>query len=522
MEFHPSQIRSNKDKMTKLSETVDKMQLWDYNTIIIRIEVSRIENIDVNEFTGQIQRITAMAELASRMNVGARMGMQYSGERDIAKALGYQQSITYDDLLATYIRQDIAKAIVDRPVKSTWRGDFTVIEPHTEEDTPFEAGWEEMYRKLAIKQSFLRVDKLASLGNYALLFLGFNDVNSPDALINPVSKGVGRELLYLKPFGQNVVAIKEWDRDTSSPEYGAPKIYQVNIGDSTSKEGQTVNVHKSRIVHVAFDLLDSEYEGAPVLEAVYNRLKDLEKLVGGSAEMFWRGARPGYAGKIDPEYMLTKDTEEGLKRQLDEFEHNLRRVLMLEGVTLDSLEPQVVDPSMHVDIQIQMISAVTGIPKRILTGSERGDLASTQDKDNWLDLIQMRREEYAEPKIVRATIDRCIEFGVLPPPEKETYKVKWQDLYAPSVKDQATIGQIRAIALKNFTYNPEAEQFIPFEAFLTYFLGLEEEEVEYIKKLQKTSERILTPELKEIADENAPTRRERPPRETPSEDKVAE
>ena len=177
--------------------------------------MSRIENIDVNEFTGQIQRITAMAELASRMNVGARMGMQYSGERDIAKALGYQQSITYDDLLATYIRQDIAKAIVDRPVKSTWRGDFTVIEPHTEEDTPFEAGWEEMYRKLAIKQS-LRVDKLASLGNYALLFLGFNDVNSPDALINPVSKGVGRELLYLKPFGQNVVAIKEWDRDTSS------------------------------------------------------------------------------------------------------------------------------------------------------------------------------------------------------------------------------------------------------------------------------------------------------------------
>jgi hypothetical protein len=256
---------------------------------------------------------------------------------------------------------------------------------------------------------------------------------------------------------------------------------------------------------------------------VFNRLKDLEKLVGGSAEMFWRGARPGYAGKLDPEYMLTKDTEEGLKRQLDEFENNLRRILMLEGVTLDSLEPQVVDPSMHVDIQIQMISAITGIPKRILTGSERGDLASTQDKDNWLDLIQMRREEYAEPKIIRATIDRCIEFGVLPKPEKETYKIKWQDLYAPSVKDQADIGQIRSLALKHYTYNPEAEQFIPFEAFLTFFLGLEDEEVEYIKKLQQTSERILTPELKELANENTPTRRERPPRKgTPREDEELE
>ena len=485
--------------------------------------MSRIENISTNEFVGQVQRIKAMAELATRMNVGARMGMQYDGQRDITKALGYPQTLTYNDLLAAYVRQDMAKAIIDRPVKSTWRGDFKLVETHEDDDTQLEIAWATLYRKLHIKQNFLRVDKLACLGNYALLFLGFNDINSTENLVNPVSSGVGRELLYLKPFGQNVVKIKEWEDDTSSPEYGMPLIYEVDIGEASSKKSRTVSIHRSRIIHVAFDLLDSEYEGAPVLEVVFNRLKDLEKLVGGSAEMFWRGARPGYAGKIDPEYMLTKDTEEGLKRQLDEFENNLRRVLMLEGVSLDSLEPQVVDPSMHVDIQIQMISAITGIPKRILTGSERGDLASTQDKDNWLDLIQMRREEYAEPKIIRATIDRCIEYGVLPKPEKEIYKIKWQDLYAPSTKDQADIGQIRSLALKHYTYNPEAEQFIPFDAFLTFFLGLEDEEVEYVKKLQQTSERILTPELKELANKNTPTRRERPPRSiTPREDEEPE
>ena len=32
-----------------------------------------------------------------------------------------------------------------------------------------------------------------------------------------------------------------------------------------------------------------------------------------------------------------------------------------------------------------MISAETGIPKRILTGSERGELASSQDRDNWFE-----------------------------------------------------------------------------------------------------------------------------------------
>lgn len=465
--------------------------------------MSRIENIDTNEFVGQVQRIKAMAELATRMNVGARMGMQYDGQRDIAKALGYPQTITYNDIMAAYMRQDMAKAIIDRPVKSTWRGDFKLVETHREDDTPLETAWSTLYRTLHLKQSFLRVDKLASLGNYAVLFLGFNDVNSGEQLFTPVRKGIGRELLYVKPFGQNVIKIVEWDSDTSSPRYGMPHIYEIDIGESASKKSRMVQVHHSRLIHVAFDLLESEYEGAPVLEAVFNRLKDLEKLVGGSAEMFWRGARPGYASKIDPDYMLTKDTEEGLKRQLDEFENNLRRILMLEGMTIESLEPQVVDPSMHVDIQIQMISSITGIPKRILTGSERGDLASTQDKDNWLDLIQMRREEYAEPKIVRATIDRCIEYGVLPPPQKEVYKIKWQDLYAPSVKDQADIGQIRALALKHYTYNPQAEDFVPFEAFLTFFLGLEEEEVEYVMQLQASN---IGKEIRDIEESESATK----------------
>lgn len=447
-----------------------------------------IENTEVG---AQMQRIQVMAELASRLGIGTRMGKQYGGQRDIVEALGYPRVIQYDDLLAVYTRQEIAKAIIDRPVKATWRGDFKLVETYTDDETPLEQAWNHIYRTLPMKQNFLRVDKLASLGNYAVLFLGFNDVNNSEALINPVTAGTGRELLYTKPFGQNVIHITEWDLDTSSPRYGQPLLYQIDMEDPAAKQGRNAIIHHSRIIHVAYDLLDSEYEGAPILESVFNRLKDLEKLVGGSAEMFWRGARPGYINKIDPEYMLTTETEEGLKRQLDEFENNLRRMLVLEGVSMESLEPQVVDPSMHVDIQIQMISAITGIPKRILTGSERGDLASTQDKDNWLDLVYMRREEYAEPKIVRAVIDRCIEFGALPPPINTTYKIKWQDLYAPSIKDQTSIGQLRALALKHYTVSEHAERFIPFEAFLTFFLGLDDEEVEYIMKMQATAPTIV-------------------------------
>jgi hypothetical protein len=210
---------------------------------------------------------------------------------------------------------------------------------------------------------------------------------------------------------------------------------------------------------------------------------DLEKLTGGSAEMFWRGARPGYQGKVDPEYMLTDAQRDTLQTQVDEFEHNLRRILINEGIDLQGLAQQVSDPDNHVDIQMQMISAVTGIPKRILTGSERGELASTQDRENWFSYIGQRREEFAEASIIRPFVDKCVECKILPEAE-EDYSIQWTPLFEESDKDKAEVGRIRATALKEYATNPTAEMIVPSEAFYRYFLGLEDDQIELIKEMQ--------------------------------------
>jgi hypothetical protein len=128
----------------------------------------------------------------------------------------------------------------------------------------------------------------------------------------------------------------------------------------------SITVHYSRVVHIVDDIVESEIEGSPRLEAVFNRLMDLEKLVGGDAEMFWRGARPGYSGVAGKDYQVTDATMTDLKDQVDEFEHNLRRILISEGIDLKALAQQIADPATHVDVQIQMIAAATGIPKRVL------------------------------------------------------------------------------------------------------------------------------------------------------------
>jgi hypothetical protein len=437
------------------------------------------------ELITKVQRLQTLVQLSgtmlSRIESFSRLGYQYGGDRDIYEALGYKTELDSSDYYAQYSRQDIAKAIINKPVSATWRGDLTITESSDDNDTPLEIAWKEMEKNLSIKSKFSRLDKLVALGHYGVLLLGFDDVQSESDFFRAVIPG--RELLYVKPLTETSAQVQHWEDDPTSERYGLPNQYQLSIILPGGQNSKLISVHHSRIIHVAGeDLLENEIEGAPRLEVVFNRLKDLEKIVGGSGEMFWRGARPGYQGKVDPEYNMTEDTIDGLKEQISEYEHNLRRILVNQGVDLEALAAQVSDPSAHVEVQLQMISAVTGIPKRILVGSERGELASSQDRDNWFDMIQSRREEFAEPRIVRPFIDRCIEYGALPPATEEGYGVEWQSLYEQSDKDKAEVGKIRSETLKNYSSAPVNQDVIPPEAFFKLFMNLDDDQIELIQE----------------------------------------
>lgn len=440
------------------------------------------------------------SELANRLALGAYFGKQYGTDRDLYEALGYPSSILYKDYQAKYNRQDMAKAIIDRPVKVTWNGDITVVEVEDDKESQLEKAWKDLNKQLGLKSRFVRLDKLAGIGEYGVLLLGLDDVQKKEDFKEAVKSGA-RKLHYVKPLGQGSAKISTWEKDASNPRYGLPVLYDVTItSDADATVDQSMKVHYTRVIHVTDDILESEVEGAPRLEVVYNRLMDLEKLVGGDAEMFWRGARPGYQGKMDPDYQMTPATKQDLQEQIDEFEHNMRRILINEGVDLKALEQQLADPKNHVDVQIQMISAVTGIPKRILTGSERGELSSKEDKSEWMAYVQNRRDDYAEPRILRPFINLCIKYKILPKAKDDTYMIVWSDLFALSEKERISIGKDRSTALKEYTANPMAEYIIPPDAFLEFFLGLSDDQIEMIKTQidAMDKESLATPGEEEI------------------------
>lgn len=443
------------------------------------------------------KKLEILSSMVNRANLFSKLGNQtFGGERDVYEALGYPRILKYDDYWTQYSRQDIAQAIIDRPANATWKGDLRLLVSEIADDTSFEKKWIDLDKSLKLKTTFKRLDKLTCLGEYAILLFGFDDISKIEDFKKPVKSGK-RKLLYIKPYSKGAVKISTWDKNSFSSRYGLPVTYEVMITEPSeeglhsgmeSSTGQTILVHHTRVLHVIYSQLDSEVEGTPVLKSVYNRLLDLEKLTGGSAEMFWRGARPGYQGVVDSDFQLTPEMENDLKDQLDEFEHNMRRFLINEGVEMKSLEPQVSDPKNHVDIQIQMISAVTGIPKRILTGSERGEMSSAQDDDTWQTLIQARREDFAEPSIIRPFVDVCIKHGILPDPGKP-WIVNWTDLFTKSDKDLAEIGRIRSTAVKEYTTNPLAEDLFPPEAFFQYGAGLRTDEITHVMELRKKAQK---------------------------------
>lgn len=437
-----------------------------------------------NSKTGKLQILEG--NIVGRMMLASMLGYQYGGDRNMYQALGYPESDPqFKDYLGRYLRQDIANAVISRPVSATWLGALEVLEAKRSQDTSFEDGWKNLNKKFGLKQKFARLDKLTGIGEYGVLVFGLDDVQSTQDLVKPVRTGK-RILKYVKPFSSESAKIATYEQDPKNERYGLPTTYDISVSDATG--GLSVlRVHYTRVLHILDDALESDIKGEPRLKKIYNRLMDLDKVLGGAGEMFWRGARPGFQGKIDKDFQLSKEQESALLDQIDEYEHHLRRFLLQEGVEWSALQSQVSSPANHFGIIMQAISSAMGIPLRILMGSERGELASTQDTEEWLAYIQTRRDEFAEISIVRPFIDRCIELKILPEPSTGDYSVKWSDLYAISERARVDIGKARANAIREYTYNPLSQEVMPQKAFLELCLGLSSDQIDLVTQMLEDS-----------------------------------
>jgi uncharacterized protein len=400
----------------------------------------------------QVQFIATASALVSRIESFSGRGFStFGGNRDLYTTLGYSQTTDINGHRERYKRGGLAKRVVDFYPREIWAGGFTIYDDEDPEiETEFQLAYESIIKRIQIVRQLKRADKLARLGRYSVLLLGVADSRS-------LSEEIGRlsspdNVIYLTPYAEDRAQVIELVKDSpSNPRYGQPLYYKIKqsadgISQSSGLHIPDAKVHWSRIIHITTDPLEDDLYSIPQLDPSWNDFDNLYKVVGGGSEASWNQATQILHAKLDPTMDFEPDTVLDLDDKMKEVSHKLRRMLMTQGVDINALSTQVDKFSSNVDTIIDLICGTQGIQKRILLGSERGELASSQDRQNKIDTISAMRGEYAEPTCVRQLIDRLIKYGALPKPIKGEYIVSWSQEEKLSEKEKAEAAKTRAEA----------------------------------------------------------------------------
>lgn len=387
-------------------------------------------------------RLVQNAQLLSRSMLGSRLGVQFGGARDLYETFGYKRFPDFQDYQNLYDRHGLGQRVIRKFSDSTWNRLPILIDGEQRSDaldkgaTPFLKEWMMLSKRLGLAQIMRQADIMCQIGRYSILFLGAagNDYSQP------AKKGDG--LFYIAAYNENQSIIQGLISDHKNEKFGMPESYTVQfneIDQGVAMPGGT-GVHYTRAIHISEDRLGSRIYGTPRLQAPLNRLFDLEKVTGGGAEAAWLAVWGGMLFSTQEDIDLpTEDSEEGrfLAEQMQKFFHRMQRYAVTKGLDVNNIGVSEVRIKDIYDTLKEDFAGTVGIPQRILFGSERGELASTQDREEWNSVIEARRTNFAEPEVLFPFIDWCIVHGVLPPPENKEYKTEWYPVYTMTKLEKA-------------------------------------------------------------------------------------
>ncbi len=396
-----------------------------------------------NQF-GKLRQLMASASaLVSRSGIAGQAGLQFGGDRNLYSALGYDLQISLAAYRDRYDRGGIAHRVVEAEPKATWRGNPVIVE---DEDPDTTTQFEEMIiqfdKAIGLWKTMRKTDILSGIGHYGVMLIG-----APGDMKEPLKTLKLEDIAYLMPWSEQDATILEYETNVEDPRFGQPILY--NLLRTTNTTGaigtagidptstQPRRVHWTRILHLAENTLDSLVFGQPRLEDVWNLFDDLEKVTGGGSEAYWQRVNPGMQLDVDKDTEMDEGDMNDLEEEVTQYIHNMRRFIRTRGTNLNVLSSSVSNFSNQSDSIIIQISGTKGIPKRILTGSEAAHLASSQDRTNWHEKIEDRREQYAEPDIIRPFINRMIDLGALPAVDE--YSVRWPVMQDLNPVEQADV-----------------------------------------------------------------------------------
>jgi len=394
----------------------------------------------------------AVRESTWYARVGKLFGMSHEDKRSLYDIYGYPLALDGDLgfrlMYEASRRQGIANRITHGVPKTCWRDGFTL---QADEEVVLAEQLAELNVR-GFAGALERVDILNRIGRNAVLLIGV-----PDGLplTEPMGAPSGRAIAstYFKPFAFDAVRVDQLEQDTLSPRYGLPLMYTLGGAHRDDKKTLsnigTIRVHYSRVVHLNESELDDYIEGTGALEPVFNRILDMDKSCGGSAEAYFRNARGKIAYEIDKDFASQLLNDETQKEKFDEnvkkFTNEWQDHTIAAGAKVKTLDTTHYSPLDTVKVGLWEISGYTGIPIRILTGEGSGQLAGSEDQLAMNQLIADRQRAWCAVMAMRALelLDRA---GVIKLPPGAAVVFPQQG--ASTEKEQAEIDNKRATTLQ--------------------------------------------------------------------------
>jgi len=374
--------------------------------------------------------------------------LQYDGLRSVFKSAGWKSEGTAQSAIAAmgsfyYKRVGTANTLIKKPVEWTWRKG---VEIRSENQT-FADEANQLIQNFKLVNKMSRADKLSRIGRYGILLKTYADIvpGAEEYTTWATAPALNTDIIDFRP-------IMEADISGIRTGQDGRVIYKINFtppGKEKGESSQQIEVHASRVIHIADNQDESSFYGTPVIMPVINELDDLLKISGASSEGYWR-----YRGTFILQQNMDKEgnpvgfakdsDEDDLMDAFKAYTLGLYSTMIMSNVTPKQIADEPVSPKEWQDAIYERIAVAMDWPMRILRGSETGERASSQDMLQWGAKIESRQELYAGPDIVKPVIDSLIISGQLQDPGEIGYSAYWPSVFSETSAEASEIGKAMA------------------------------------------------------------------------------
>ena len=365
------------------------------------------------------------------------------GRRDLDQEFGYKPTLTFNDWYRLFNRS-FGRAVVTVTPSKVWQS-YPVLKEGGETKTPFLVEFNKLAKRTRLFKVMSELHTKSLVGEYGALFIAAKEVDGRPE--KPLTLASSENIISIRSHYQVEVSDEGAPLigNPSDERFGLPEYFDYDGNTIVSNNSQslpTFRAHPSRVFTFSQFASQGSVRGDSILESTYNYIVNIEKIVGGVAEGFYKAAGNKRFYEItNPELakgVLNDPKQKDKFEKSDyEFDSGFSSSKLLGGMKVSQLQNMMSDPEQPVSVNMQMICSILGISTTEFIGHLTGERASSENSKGWNNKCEGIRENIINPDMIVAFIRHIDNLGGWAnSPDYDALEIEWPDLNEPSQSEK--------------------------------------------------------------------------------------